>query len=99
MSSFLQVIATYLTKEGEEDAVRSLLPGLAAASRAEEANLGYEVSQDIENPRRFVILERYIDESGLDAHRATEHFSTIALGGIIPRLESRTVQTFTSTEP
>lgn len=99
MSSFFQVIATYLTKEGEEEAVRSLLPLLAAASREEEANLLYEVSQDIENPRRFVILERYTDAAGLDAHRATEHFSTIGLEDIIPRLESRTVQTFISTEP
>ena len=90
----LQVIARYTLAPGTEDEVLALLPQLAAASRAEPGNLGYEIHRSVEDPLRVVLLERYVSREALDAHRETEHFKELALGRIIPRLADRTVELY-----
>jgi quinol monooxygenase YgiN len=43
---------------------------LAAASRKEDANAGFEVFEEIARPSRFAILETWRDKKALDAHNA-----------------------------
>jgi quinol monooxygenase YgiN len=94
VTDHLLVIARYVALPGEEETVRSLLAELVAASRQEEGNLSYEATQDVVDPERFVIVEMYVDDAAFAAHRASEHFQRLGFGEIIPRLESRVVQTF-----
>lgn len=94
MTDELLVIARYVALPGEEATVRSLLAELAAASRREEGNISYEVTQDILEPERFVIVEVYTDDAAFAPHRESEHFQRVAFGQIIPRLASRVVQKF-----
>lgn len=96
--TFFQVIAHYQTLPGQEEAVAGLLGSLAAASRAEPANLSYEYFQNLEDPRHFVILERYTDAAGFAAHRETSHFQEVGAAQIIPKLEDRRIQSFEDTD-
>jgi quinol monooxygenase YgiN len=91
---YFQVIAHYHVRSGQEEAVAGLLHELAVASRTESANFSYDYFQGVENPRHFVILERYTDEAGFAAHRESAHFQGIGLQQIIPRLESRRVESY-----
>ena len=92
--TFFQVVVRYTVQPGEIGAVVQLLGEMAAATRAEEANLGYEFFQGVDNPAQIVILERYSDAAGFAAHRDYEHFQRIGVSQIIPRLESRAIQTY-----
>ncbi|MET8873773.1 putative quinol monooxygenase [Nocardia sp. NPDC004604] len=98
-AKYFQVIAHYRARPESVDAVIRHLHELAAASRNEAANLSYEFFQEVDDPAHIVILERYTDAAGFAAHRDQEHFQRIGLGQIIPRLDSRTVDTFVSAEP
>ena len=93
---YLQVIAHYRAKSGEVETVANLLDQLSAASRVEEANISYDYFQGVHDKAHFVILERYRDAEGFAAHREQDHFKTIGIGQIIPRLESRLVETYES---
>lgn len=88
---YFQVIAHYHAQQGQQDQVRALLAELAQASRTEAANLSYAFFVSPEDACHFVILERYTDAAGFDAHRNSEHFQRIGFGQIIPLLERREV--------
>lgn len=83
------VIARWTAKDGEEGAVAAALAALIGPSRAEPGNLTYRVHRDAEDPRRFVIYERYVDEAAYAAHADSEHFRRIAAEGALDRLASR----------
>lgn len=92
--SFLQVIAHYHVKPGLGDQVGALLVELTAQTRREPKNLAYAFYRSPEDPDRYVILEQYTDASGLDEHRASEHFQRLGFGTIIPMLVSREVSSY-----
>ncbi|MEO8220750.1 MAG: putative quinol monooxygenase [Specibacter sp.] len=92
--TFFQVVVRYTARPGETDAVLRLLGEMSAATRAEEANLSYDFFHGVDNPAQIVILERYRDAAGFAAHREYEHFQRIGVSQIMPRLASRTLQTF-----
>jgi quinol monooxygenase YgiN len=94
---YLQVIAHYQVRPEEIETVLELLSRLAQASREEPGNLGYEFYQGVEDPGHVVILERYTDEAGLDAHRESDHFRSLGREQIIPRLVSRVVESYQGT--
>jgi quinol monooxygenase YgiN len=91
---YLQVIAHYRAKLEEVETVAELLHELSTASRTEEANISYEYFQGVDDKAQFVILERYRDAEGFAAHREHDHFKSIGLAQIIPRLESRLIETY-----
>ncbi len=93
-SSHFQVIAHYFPQSGEVENVLELLAQLASASRTEEANISYEFFRGAENPGHIVILESYTDAAGFAAHREYDHFKTIGMGQIIPKLASRRIESF-----
>ena len=92
--SFLQVIAHYHVKPGLGDQVGALLLELTAQTRLEPKNLAYAFYRSPQDPDRYVILEQYTDASGLDEHRASEHFQRLGFGTIIPMLVSREVTSY-----
>jgi quinol monooxygenase YgiN len=93
-ASFLQVIAHYHVKPGLGDQVGALLVELTEATRREAKNLAYAFYRSPQDPDRYVILEQYTDASGLDEHRASEHFQRLGFGTIIPMLVSREVTSY-----
>jgi len=93
-TTYLQVIAHYYCRRGEETVLKALLAELAAHTRNEPMNLYYDYFQSPEEPQHFVILEKYTEESGLDVHRATPHFQNIGMRQIIPLLDDRQVESY-----
>jgi quinol monooxygenase YgiN len=94
MSQTFNVVAEYQTHPGASARVLELLKSLAAASRDEPGNVSYEYFCGVEEQHRIVVLEKYRTAEDFDAHRESTHFREIAVGGIIPLLESRKVSTY-----
>lgn len=90
----LLVIARYTISAGREEEVLALLPELARQSRTEPDNLAFEAFRNLEDERSVVLLERYASPESLDAHRDTPHFRRLVVEQIIPRLDSRVVETY-----
>ncbi|HEU0256386.1 MAG TPA: putative quinol monooxygenase, partial [Microbacteriaceae bacterium] len=91
------VIARYAVKAGMTEEVVDLLAGLTAASRREEGNLSYNFYR-VEGEDAIVLVERYSSAEAFAAHCESEHFRTILLGEVVPRLESREVTAVPATE-
>lgn len=90
--SALQVIARHTTADGMRDAVLAILPKLIEASRKEPGNLAFEAYFKMDDPRSYVLLERYTSRAAFAAHRETPHFKELMLGQILPKLESRVIE-------
>ena len=93
------VAVTYLVRAGHEDEVEELLRQLTVASRAEPGALLYQAHRDVDDPRRFVLYEQYVDEQALEAHRSSEHFKELAAGRVFELLEERSPIGCTPIEP
>lgn len=89
-----RVVAHYYAQSGRADEVVHLLGELATASRAERANLGYEVFIGTEDDHHIVILETYADAAGFEAHRNSEHFEQVGRGRILPLLSHRVIEEY-----
>jgi len=72
--SNLKIIAVLTARPGKAEALRVLLEGMLAPSRAEPGNLRYDLWQDRTDPARLVLDELYADEGAIAAHRASPHF-------------------------
>jgi quinol monooxygenase YgiN len=90
----LQVIARHTMAAGKEDEVLAVLPKLIEASRAEPGVVSFAAYRQLDDPRTYVLLERFVSPDAVAAHRETAHFKDLMLGQIAPRLESRVVEQF-----
>jgi quinol monooxygenase YgiN len=89
----LQVIAYYRVSAGKEDEVLDLLPRLAAATRTEPGNVFFSAYREAHNIRNVIVLERYASPEAFRAHRETVHFKELVIGQLLPRLDSRIIET------
>lgn len=94
--TLFHVVARYRTYPDASRDVLSLLEKMATATRKEAGNLSYDVYQAVEDERQIVILETYQSAEDFDLHRQSPHFLSIGAGQIIPRLEHRSISTYTS---
>ena len=85
----LIVVARYVVSEGHASTVAQLLRKNAEASRAEPGCLEFSVYQDIDDPRAFLLYERYTSEDAFQAHRRTPHFGVIIERQVVPLLDER----------
>jgi quinol monooxygenase YgiN len=74
MSNSVKIVAILAAKPGKAAALRALLDGMLAPSRAEPGNLRYDLWQDQAEPTRFVLDELYADADAVASHRETPHF-------------------------
>jgi quinol monooxygenase YgiN len=85
----LTVIARYVVGEGHGATVARLLRKNAEASRTEPGCLEFSVYQEIDDPRTFLLYERYTSEDAFQAHRRTPHFQNIIEQQVVPLLDKR----------
>ena len=83
------VIAKWIARPGSEEDVWDAIGHLVGPSREEPGCLGYIPHRSLEDERTFLLYETYVDQSAYEAHAASEHFKTYALGLGIPLLEAR----------
>jgi quinol monooxygenase YgiN len=74
MNDAVRIMAMLTARPGKAAALRALLDGMIAPSRAETGNLRYDLWVDRATPDRLVLDELYTDQEAVDAHRATRHF-------------------------
>lgn len=85
------VVAHYRCAPGDEATVRAALLRAREATRAEPANLMYEVHAMEGEPGGFLLYERYTDREGFEAHKASAHFAEVIVGVVLPLLTERTI--------
>jgi autoinducer 2-degrading protein len=61
---------------GAEDTFLEASRTNAANSRKEEGVTRFDVVQEIEDPTRFMLIEGYVSEDAVTAHRGTAHYAT-----------------------
>ena len=88
------VAVSYVIQPGHEEQVAERFRQLTGPTRAEPGCRFYLVHRSPTDPRRFFLYEQYDDQAALDAHRASEHFRTHVLEGILPVTESRQPELF-----
>ena len=72
----ISVVATFIPKEGQENAVEVILRGMVKPTRNEPGCLRYELYRAAGPELQFVLIEAYADQAALEAHRATEHYKS-----------------------
>ncbi|WP_046728782.1 putative quinol monooxygenase [Streptomyces humi] len=90
------VVAHYRCAPADAATVRDALLKARVSTRAEPANLMYEVHAVVGEPGGFLLYEQYADQAGFEAHQAAEHFQEVIVGVVRPLLVERTV-TFAET--
>jgi quinol monooxygenase YgiN len=93
----LQVIARYVVPEENHDRVLDLLRAVADESRQEPGNVSFDVFENVDDPTRVVLLERYSSREAFAAHRATPHFHDLVLAQIVPLLNERAIEELDAT--
>jgi quinol monooxygenase YgiN len=93
MVSFL--VRLKFAMEDREDMAETLRQ-LAEASRQEPGCTSYHPHQVEDEPDTVVIYEQYKDEKALAAHRASDHFKKLAVGGLYQRMRERAVENLTA---
>ena len=83
------VCSQLVVREGLEEAVAAVMPELVAGSRAERGCVMYLAHRHLEDPRRFMFYEQYVDEAAFHAHSATDHYRRLVTAVIAPAVESR----------
>ncbi|GIT82067.1 hypothetical protein LLS1_37360 [Leifsonia sp. LS1] len=67
-STGVALIATFTAIAGHEDAAAQLLADYTSAVRSEPGCIQFEPYRDAATPSRFVVFERYEDESAFTDH-------------------------------
>jgi quinol monooxygenase YgiN len=83
------VAATWRAKEGEEQAVARILRTLVELTNQEPGCRMFVAHRSREDPRKFLLYERFDDEVAFTAHRESEHFKRLVLGDAVNRLDER----------
>lgn len=61
-----------IAREGAEEAMQKLSVEHVLRSRAEPGCISHEVSRDLQQPQRFVFVERWADMAALQVHFRVE---------------------------
>lgn len=80
----------------ERDEIAETLRQLAEASRKEPGCVSYIPHQVEGDPDTIVIYEQYKDAKALAAHRASDHFQKLAVGGLYQKMRDRAVENLTA---
>jgi quinol monooxygenase YgiN len=85
MSSSEQVVvvATIQVKPGNEDEALAALTAAIAPTHEEDGCLGYALHRDLDDPTRFIFVERWASAGALDAHGRQPHLKEL-LGKVGP---------------
>lgn len=84
------LIAKYFVKPGNVDAVVEHLHRMGPeVARTEPGCKQYQVARSQSDENLLVLVEHYVDEAALAAHRETPHFKSIIEGEVVPLLEKR----------
>ena len=67
------LVVTFTVKKGEEKALMDLAKPCVEATRKEKGCIHYDLQQDLDDPTKFILYERWKSPAALEAHMAEEH--------------------------
>ncbi|MDX6702920.1 MAG: hypothetical protein QOF26_3146 [Baekduia sp.] len=76
-SSEVVVVATIAVKPGSEDAALAALTEAIGKTHAEEGCLAYALHRDLDDPSRFVVVERWSSAAALERHAQEPHLKEL----------------------
>ena len=83
----LGIVATLKVKPGMEQAFEAVAKELVAKVNANEPGCTLYALHHGEAPCTYVFMERYIDQSAVDAHRTTDYFKSLGRSGDITKAQ------------
>ncbi len=70
---FIEKKVELTAKDGKEDELRDLLKHVTEESRKESGCIVFNLFQ-IRNTKTFVVMEKWVENKDLEAHRLTPHY-------------------------
>ena len=70
----IRIVAELEVMPEHREAMLPAFRAMVEASRAEPGNLAYDLTEDLENPCRFFILEAWASAEAIAEHNASAHF-------------------------
>ena len=79
------LIAKLKIQPGKNEEFEQIFAELEAAVRANEPGNNFYSCHKTDSPEEYIVLEQYVDEAALDAHRTSDHMKEIGgkLGGVM----------------
>lgn len=74
MSPELHLTVHFDIIPGHEDEILAAFRKLAAESRKEPGCVSYFLTQDVDNPQTFTVIERWASVEAFEAHKQMPHF-------------------------
>jgi quinol monooxygenase YgiN len=74
------------------EGVLALVAELRRETLVEPGCQGYDVFRNTDNPCEILLLERYRDDSAIEAHRGSAHYKDLVVQRILPLLSDRKVE-------
>jgi quinol monooxygenase YgiN len=71
----IAVVAISVAKPGYEEQLREAAEGIVGPTREEQGALQYDLHRDVQEPRRFVFVERWESQEALAAHAKSAHIA------------------------
>ena len=90
------LLVQFVVKAGTEERAKRFMRLMEENTRREPGCRLYIGSQSNDNPRKFTFYEQYVDETALEAHRASSYFAEYVTNGLGPLMESVTRETLTT---
>jgi quinol monooxygenase YgiN len=83
------VTAFWEARDGEEDAVATILSRFAPKAQQEPGVLMFVVHRSRTEPAKFFFYEVFKNEDAFGAHQKTDHFKQLIAGEALPKLAKR----------
>ncbi len=65
---------TFIAKEDRVQEMKDMLKTMVEPSKNEKGCILYDIFQQKENPRKFVVIESWENEEALEGHKNSEHY-------------------------
>lgn len=73
----LSIIARFKVAEGKDAEFLALAKDLVEKSGVEPGCVAYILNQNVSDASEYIMIEQWQDQDAIDAHNASEHFTTI----------------------
>lgn len=86
----ISIVFTFAAQDA--DKAEAILRELRDASVKEPGVVRFEVGRSQEKPNVFALWEVYRNQDAVDAHRSTEHYKRLVVGGVRPLAQQSNVE-------
>jgi len=73
----ISIVAKFTVNEGKEEKFLKLVSELSKASNAEAGCIEYILHKDAAKPLSYCIIEKWEDQTAIDIHNNSSHFTAI----------------------